>query len=152
MARKQLQETDKEAFCQRGRQQNVRWKGRHAKQTDEPYRKGKKKHRRLLCLVVCVCLCNRGRVIGCGREQNTVSVCWGVGLCPPSLWLQPHLPCILKRQNAEPWTQLLALHQSSRLTLTHKTEEATHHQQPTTATWHWVSVHCTVFTELLLLN
>lgn len=106
--------------------------------------RGRKKREKMIVLgCVCVCFCNRGRIIGCGQERNSLSVCRGVGLCPPSLWLQPHLPCILKRQNAESWTQLLTLHQSSRLTLTcctHKTfnrNEGTHHHK--VATHHWIN-------------
>ncbi len=143
IAAKRLQEMDTETFWQRWRQQDVGQKGRHAEQTDwEAKTAGCETESKAcwtqmgciererqkttenycawlwVCVCVCVCVCNRVCVIGCGQERNTLSVCRGVGLCPPSLWLQPHLPCILKRQNAEPWTQLLALHQSCRLTLT----------------------------------
>lgn len=113
------------------------WTDRWGVQKGKEKKKGQK-----IIVLGCECVCvTGGRVIGCGRERNTLSVCRGVGLCPPSLWLQPHLPCILKRQNAEPWTQLLALHQSSRLTLTCCTQkninwkEVTHHHQVATCNW-----------------
>jgi len=69
MAGKQLQEKDGDILTERGRQQDVRWKRQHAEQTDELYKKGKKKvQTRIVLGCVCMRLCTRGCVIGCGRE------------------------------------------------------------------------------------
>lgn len=89
------------------------WQMRHKERKREKQRWRYKDKTEQYLSIRTWCMC----VIGPSREQNTPSACKGGGLSPPSLWLQPHLPCILKRQNAEPWTQLLALHQSSSLTL-----------------------------------
>jgi len=54
MAGKQLQEKDGDILTERGRQQDVRWKRQHAEQTDELYKKGKKKSTDKDCAWLCV--------------------------------------------------------------------------------------------------